>query len=143
MKIRRFRKKDAEFLAGLSEIASKELKQDKETSKDFLKIFNRDKNLIWIAEDNMEIVGYLYGDIVFKKGILNSGKMIELAMVYVVKKYRNKGVATKLTKAFLRSWKKTRYKAVISYALNEVSTSLLKDTGFKQRAHVYYLEKKL
>lgn len=140
MNIRRFKEKDAEALAELSNIASKELKWwEKENSKDFLKIFNKNKNLIWIAEDKNKIIGYLYGDLILRKGILKSKKALELAVVYVVKGYRNKGVATKLTKRFLNAWKNSSYKGIFSLATNKIALSLLRDVGFKQK--VYYLEK--
>lgn len=142
MIIRRFETKDAEALAKLSKIASRELKWwEIETAKDFLIIFRKNKNLIWIAEDKKKIIGFLYGDILFKKGILKSNRALELANTYVVKEHRNKGVATKLTKRFLNAWKNSSYKTVFSFATNKIALSLLKDLGFKQK--VYYLDKKL
>jgi len=140
--IRRFETKDAEDLAKLSNIASKELKWwEKESTKDFLRIFRKNKNLIWIAEDKNRIIGFLYGDILFKKGILKSNRGLELANTYVLKEYRNKGIGTKLTKTFLNSWKKSNYKSVFSFATNKMALSMLENLGFKK--NVYYLEKKL
>lgn len=142
MIIRRFETRDAEALAELSKIASKELKWwEIESAKDFLRIFGKNRNLIWVAEDKNKIIGFLYGDIIFKKGILKSNKGLELANTYVSRKYRNKGVATKLTRRFLSTWRNSGYKSVFSFATNKIALSLLKNLGFKQK--VYYLEKKL
>jgi ribosomal protein S18 acetylase RimI-like enzyme len=138
--IRRFETKDADVLARLSKLASKEKRFEKESAKDFLKIYKRNKNLIWVAEENSDVIAYLYGEIVSRKDILSSSEGIELAMVYVNKEYRNKRVATKLVKRFLKAWKNSKYKGVFSLATNKIAASLLKDVGFRQR--VYYLEKK-
>jgi len=140
MKIRRFKLKDVKALVELSKKASKELGWGKESIKDFKRLFKRNKNLIWIAEDKNKMIGFLYGDLILRKGILKRKKVLELASIYIIKEYRNKGIATKLTKEFLNVWKKSNYKGVICFATNKIALSLAKDVGFKQK--VYYLEKK-
>ena len=140
MIIRKFKIKDAESLANLSKLSSKEIGLERETAKDFIKLFNRSKNLIWIAEEKNKIVGFLYGDFVLKKGILESKKSLELAVIYILKEYRSRGIAKKLVKKFLNSWKNTDHKIVFSFA-NKKALNLLKSFGFKEKH--YYLEKKL
>jgi len=112
MRIRSFEKKDAHGIANLDNVIWKEGILDiisPRSAKDILKYWNNGRNrLIYVAEDKGRIVGYITGnielqknkwDLFFKKG----ERYMDIIYFYILKKFRNKGVGTKLMNAILNA----------------------------------------
>lgn len=97
IKIRVGKKSDVKKLVELDKISNKEIIWWEPLSKsDFLRIL-KTKNLLYVGEENREIVAYLSGAI--------KGKQLILENVFVKKEFRKKGIANKLTRKFFSDWK--------------------------------------
>lgn len=104
MKIKKAKKSDVKRLIRLDKEANKEIKWWSSIKpSEFLKLIKK-KNLIYIAEQNKEIIGYLNGNIKDKQLILDD--------IYIKKNFRNRGIAKKLIKKFISDWKKSKFKEI-------------------------------
>ncbi|MAG20316.1 hypothetical protein CL618_02685 [archaeon] len=72
-------------------------------------------NKIFVVVENDEIVGFISGRILLQKG-KKVGKYGKLDDLYVIKKFRKKGYATKLVKNLLKWFKKNNCKYVVLFA---------------------------
>ncbi|MFA5887539.1 MAG: GNAT family N-acetyltransferase [Candidatus Nanoarchaeia archaeon] len=104
IKIRAGKKSDVKKLVELDKISNKEIKWWEPLSKsDFLKIL-KNKNLLYVGEENREIIAYLSGAI--------KGKQLILENIFVKKEFRKKGIANKLARKFFSDWKNKSIKAI-------------------------------
>ena len=65
---------------------------EKEYCKEFLDLINKRDNFLFIAEENKELLGVINGRII-KYGVL---RWAEIDILYVLKKFRKKGVGKEL-----------------------------------------------
>lgn len=95
-------------------------------------IINKDCNIIYVAEEDNKIVGYLYGYI--KENDVTLENTAVLDALYVIDEYRNKGVATSLVNGF-KSWSRennARYIEVQVLNKNIDAFNLYKMLGFNE-----------
>jgi len=96
IEIRKAKKEDIKELIKLDKISNKEIKWWYPlTSSEFSKLINQD--LVYLAEQNKEIIAYLNGDVRDKELFLDN--------IYVKKSERGKNLAQKLIKKFLSDFK--------------------------------------
>jgi len=101
MKIRKARKEDLKKLIELDKISNKEIKWwAPMTKSEFVSLIK--KGLVYVAENDKELIAYLNGDIKEKQLILDN--------IYVRKEYRRKGIARELIKKFMSDCKKSKFK---------------------------------
>lgn len=104
MKIKKAKKSDVKRLIRLDKEANKEIKWWSSIKpSEFLKLIKK-KNLIYIAEQNKEIIGYLNGNIKDKQLILDD--------IYIKKNFRKKNIARKMVRMFISHWKKSKFKEI-------------------------------
>jgi ribosomal protein S18 acetylase RimI-like enzyme len=104
----------------------------KEGEKYFKKMIKGDKTVCLVAKINKEIVGYLAGAVTKKLSYRIVKKRIELENIFVVEKYRGKGVGSKLVEEFFkwgREQKATRI-LVVAYATNYKAIEFYKKNKF-------------
>ena len=143
MKVRRAGLRDVKDLVKLAKIAAKEKKWwVAESEKIFRTLIKKDRDFVWIAEEDDKIVGYLTGYITSYEDIIGKKwKMLWLDSIYILRGYRNRGLGKKLVKRFLGACKKKkRFKNIFTFANNK-SFLMFKKFGFKHKK--YYMEKKL
>jgi len=98
--------KYAKNLYELDKFAEKEIKWWVAPSLDYQKsLIKNKKNLILLAKNEEELVGFLYAQLKEKYG---KKYRISLEDIYVKKEYRNKGISTKLVSK-LREYRKNNY----------------------------------
>lgn len=101
--------------------------------KDFYKhiIINK-SSIIYVAEENNKIIGYIYGYIESNETCFNKTSILEA--LYINNEYRNKGVATNLVKNF-KEWSienEAKYIEVQVLNKNVEAFNLYKVLGFKE-----------
>ena len=98
------KKSDIRKLLELDKEANKEIKWWSPISaSEFSKLIKK-KNLIYIAEQDKKIIGYLNGNLKEKQLLLED--------IYIKRNYRNKGIAKKLIQKFISDQKKSRFKEI-------------------------------
>ena len=95
------------------------------------KITKKDK-VVFVAEDNGKLAGYLYGGTwrtpscrIAKRGVLDD--------VFILEKYRDAGTGTKLAEAFFKWLKERKIKYAVLYVsrINGKAIKLYERLGFK------------
>jgi len=146
MKIRPFEKKDAAGIADLDNVIWKEGILDiisPRSAKDILKYWSNGRNrFIYVAENRGKIIGYITGnielqknkwDLFFKKG----EKYLDIIYFYVLKKFREKRIGTRLMNAILndaRSKGIRKFKVVAATKELDRAVKFYKKFGFKSYA---------
>lgn len=146
MKIRPFKKSDAIEIAAIDKIIQKEGLLDvisPRSPKDILKYWNNGRNrLIYVAESDNKIIGYLAGNLEAQKNsydiFLKKGeKFFEIIYLYVLQKYRQKNIGTKLMHVAVNAAKSKGIKkfkiTAASKKLNTI-TEFYKKFGFRPYA---------
>lgn len=118
MIIRKLTKKDIGALVALDKTYVKEKISYgfiPRTKKQFLSDWNNGKNAIcFVAEENKEIVGYIFGEKMIGTSkyyyVKKGEEWIDLDTLYVLKKYRSKKLGSKLLIALTGEAKKRGYK---------------------------------
>lgn len=143
VEVRRAGLRDVKDLVKLAKIAAKEIKWwVAESEKIFRTLIKKDKDLVWIAEEDNKIVGFLTGYTTACESTTGEKwKMLWLDSIYILRGYRNRGIGKILVKKFLEACKKKkRFKNVFTFA-NKKSFLMLKRFGFRHKK--YYMKKKL
>jgi len=114
-----------------SKITGRKIKYptDKILRKEFNESISSDKNLILFAKENKEMIGYIQCNYT-KNPYSKLGYIDDL---FVLKKFRRKGIATKLIVEFTKILKKKGYKK-LQMSVNTRNTnaiSLYKKLGFE------------
>ena len=146
MKIRPFEKKDAQGIADLDNVIWKEGILDiisPRSAKDILRYWNKGRNrLICVAEDNGKIIGYITGnielqknswDLFFKKG----ERYMDIIYFYILKKFRSKGVGTKLVNSIINAARGKgirKFKVIAATKELDRAVKFYKKFGFKPYA---------
>ncbi len=87
-----------------------------------------------VVENKREIIGYLCGGISQRQSFRRSAKYAGLENMLILKKFRNKGLGTKLTRDFINWCKnnKVDYISVTASAQNKMGIKFYKKHGFKE-----------
>ena len=72
--------------------------------KDFDEFLSSKKNIIIIVEADDGLIGYIHGE------FYNNFKIGYISDIFVLKEFRQKGIATKLIESFIKFLKKRKYK---------------------------------
>lgn len=132
MKIRKGKLSDVKTLVSLDKKASKEIKWWRPMNqKEFVRLA-KNKNYLYVAEENNKIIGYLSATIKYDKLFLDN--------LYVKENFRKKNTAKKLIKKFAGDWKNSKFKEIKLYC-PEKSKSFYEKLGFKLSA--LFMEKKI
>ncbi len=127
MIIRNAKKSDISSLVKLDQEANKETAWwTPMTESDFLKLL-KEKDLLFVAEQDKEIIGYLSGKLNLNKEI------VLLENVFVKEGFRKKGIAKKLINAFSSKWIAPKYK-IIQLNCPERLREFYNKLGFKVSA---------
>ena len=138
MKIRKAVKNDLlnyvslrrEDILEYSHIIKEDIKIDEEKlKKEFKDLIDSKENIVFIAEEGNELVGYLNGNIL-KNIWQESGYINDL---FVTKNFKRKGVGTQLIKSFIEYLKKKKIKKC-KLGVNIKNTpaiALYNELGFK------------
>lgn len=113
-------------------------------NRDYFKnSITKDKKLALIAVVQNKIVGYLIGDIIKAEKHRNIQKLASLDDMFVLVKYRSKGVGSNLCKQFLRWVKSKNIKrvGVVASVQNKKAILFYKKCGFFE--HDIVMEKDL
>jgi len=148
IKIRKARKEDLkeylrlrkEWEKEYSIIINQKLKStDEQIKKEFKKIINDKKRYLLIISEGKKMLGYLTASFFSN----NYGKFAYIDDIFIIKKYRRRGLATELTKNFLNILRKKRIKSVrLGVNINnKKALKLYKKLGFKL-TH-YEMDKKI
>lgn len=106
------------------------------------KITEKD-GFVEVVETNGKVIGYLCGGISKKLSFGKKAKYAELQSIFLEKKFRGKGLGSKLIKNFI-NWckkKKVNYISLTVSVKNIITLTLYRKLGFKDEALI--LEKKL
>jgi GNAT superfamily N-acetyltransferase len=108
-----------------------------------LPLIENTDGVIFVAEDNNKIIGYLAGDIKNATSWRKKMKIVEGESMFVLPEYRSQGIGSKLFEEFFK-WAKekgaTRVSLTASFA-NVKAIKFYKKLGFKEYDLV--LEKEL
>ncbi len=110
---------------------------EKNELKEF--ISHKNENLFLVAEENKEILGFLFAKILSH----HSGGWCMLDNIAINKKFRNKGIGTLLLKRFytkLKS-KKIHYIQILEEEHHKKTRTFWKSKGFKETKHFIWAEK--
>ena len=107
MNIRKANNNDIESIKKLeNKLVENELKYDSrlenDSNKTCTKYINDEDTLILVVEDNDNIIGYLYGYVFGRRGLIK-GKCSVLDNIYIEDNYQNKGIGTELINDF-KKW---------------------------------------
>jgi len=102
--------------------------------KYILKLINSNNGIVIVAENNKKIIGYLFG-----KVVKNKPKIAELESFFIIDKYRDKGVGSKLYSEF-ETW---CIKNKIKIIRLEVSTLNKRGIGFYKKQKYIERTKKM
>ena len=128
LEIRFARDNDCAGLEKLDKKAHKEIKWwEHQNRREFEKIIRSNNFLTLVAEDNGLIVGYLQATLKFD----DSALWIE--DIYVDKKYRRKGVASRLLDKFTDHWKGKKKSIVL--ITSDKNVKIFDKIGFTKRAN--------
>ena len=127
--------KDVDKLYDLDKIAHKENKfWNVQTKASFRKIIKKSKFLTIIAFNNNKPVGYL------QSGMKNTKIHLWIENIFVVKKYRKKGIARLLVKRFTSHWK-SRVENIVLIT-SDRNLRIFKRLGFKKEMNYMNYKKK-
>ncbi|QIA09368.1 GNAT family N-acetyltransferase [Draconibacterium halophilum] len=142
MNIREVKKSDNKFLADLIRAAFVEYDAPKEgtvfsdpTTDDLYQLFQNEKSILWVAENNDEILGCC--GIYPTDGL--PGGCAELVKFYLLAKARGKGLGTQLMQQSIESAKELGYSEIYIETLPEFDNAV----GMYERAGFEKLEKPL
>ena len=100
--------KDAKYLDNLlTKLIQDERQYDNSIDENFIvtdfyqNYIEDNTKFLYLAEDNTEIIGYIYG--FFKKDDTNENNIAYLDALFIKSDYRNQGIANKLIKEF-KTW---------------------------------------
>ncbi|MFH0869177.1 MAG: GNAT family N-acetyltransferase [archaeon] len=139
MIIRPFEKKDAAGIADMDNAIWTEGILDiisPRSAKDILRYWNNGRNrIIYVAEENHRIVGYITGNIERKENnwdvfIKKGQRYLEIIYFYVLEKFRNKGVGAKLMRSILKDAKGRKVKI---FKVIASTKELTRAVGFYER----------
>ena len=107
------------------------IKQSLNITGFFIKRINKIDNIILLAEEENEIIGYIYG-------YIRSNNKIKIEIesyiesIFIEDRYRNKGIGRKLIETFINESKKRNVKYIIieNKYLNTIAKKLYSDMGF-------------
>lgn len=111
-----------------SKIINEEIKYPRHfVKKRFNEFLKSRSNLIIVVEIEKELIGYIDAE------LYSNAKKGHITDLFVIKKYRKKGIATKLIKKFYRMLKKKGYKKLKLDVnpKNKDALSLYRKRGFK------------
>lgn len=149
IKIRRAKKEDIKSYLYLkrqsdkdyAKIINKKLKPEcnKSFKKHFNKIISSKKDLLLFAKENSNLIAYIHGTFY----ICEYGKSGYVEDIFVLKEFRDKGIATALIEEFIKLLKKKKIKNIhLSVNIkNKNAIKLYKNLGFK--LYHYDLRKEL
>jgi len=157
MKIRRANKNDIEVLATLLDSFDKEVVRFSPKSfslkrspgfQDNLERLARSmlrnrKSVVLVAEENGECVGFVHGGFYLRKSFLYpKQKMMSVHDLFVLRKFREKGVATLLLEALRKRSKAKKYDLLeIGVSPNNLAAkNLYRKFGFKVRTERLWLK---
>ena len=117
-----------EFLDSEGKYDENYLKRKKTNS--FIKDLEDNNNILLVAKEEENVIGFLYGYIEQRKG--SKLPVAHLAFLYVDEQHRNKGVATSLIDNFLDQLKNSGIEIVEvkSFVNNVAAKSLYQKYGF-------------
>ena len=109
----------------------------------FKESINGSKNCVFVALDNDKIVGYLAGGETKGEEYRKLPKIAELDNMFILKKYREHGIGTRLYDSFIKWCKKRKVKImkVEATAQNEQAINFYRKNKFKD--YTLVLERKL
>ena len=124
MEIRRLETEDSGSIVNLEAIADKELGEwNPAPEKHFQDSIKKDRDIIWVAELEGKIVGYIEGALLRKDEA-------DIVHLFVLKEHRNRGVEEKLVKAFLDAFRSRGFGRIYVIGAREEETELYKRFGF-------------
>ena len=127
VKIRHATLKDCKKCAELSRVPELELPLEKYISEKYFKLFVDEDKMFFVAEDNNKIVGYILGEPM-------KGRLANLGLLAVDKKFRGKGVGKKLVDAMRKRCDEKGLTYLLLYApkSNKKTLEFYRKCGFKE-----------
>ena len=120
----------------LTKLVQSERKYDKNIKENFVvtnnyvNLYNKDNNILYISCDNEKPVGFIYGYIKYEQSNFVFDSVAQIDALYVLDNYRNKGIGKKLIDKFYEWCEENNIKIV------EISV-------FKNNTNAYNLYEKL
>ena len=123
----------------LTKLVQSERKYDKNIKESFVvtnnyvNLYNKDNNILYIAYDNEKPVGFIYGYIKYEQSNFVFDSVAQIDALYVLENYRKKGIATSLINKFYNWCKESNVKIVeISVFKDNIDAyNLYKNIGYK------------
>ena len=78
----------------------KNIKESFVVTNNFVNLYNKDNNILYIAYDNEKPVGFIYGYIKYEQSNFVFDSVAQIDALYVLENYRKKGIATSLINKF-------------------------------------------
>lgn len=103
------------------------------TTKYFENIITSEDSILLVAEDNKSVVGYIVGKVGVRPPVYEVDKRGLLSEMYVLEKYRGRGVGRELTERMI-SWFKERSIKYVELSVdrrNDLGYNVWKSLGFE------------
>ena len=136
IKIRHAALKDCKKCAGLSKIEELKPVIGSYIPERYFKLFVDKDKMFFVAEYNNKIVGYILGEPM-------KGRLANLGLLAVDKKFRGKGIGKKLVEAFRKRCdkKKLNYMWLNAPKSNKKTLEFYRKCGFKEgKEHILFAE---
>ena len=120
----------------LTKLVQSERKYDKNIKESFVvtnnyvNLYNKDNNVLFVARENNLTVGFIYGYIKYKASDFVTKGVAQIDALYVLDNYRNKGIGKKLIDKFYE-W------------CEEDNIKIIEISVFKNNTNAYNLYEKL
>ena len=136
VKVRKATKGDIASIVELSKIAELKTAAGGFISESYFKEFMDEAGIVYVAEDNDDIVGYVLGEPM-------KGKLANLGLLSVHKDRRGEGIGKMLLEAFREACDERGLTFILLYApqFNENTLEFYRKAGFTEgKAHVMFVE---